>query len=59
MRLIIIMQFQVTIAMRCQAITCCMNLSYVVGHKQAISLVLVYHVYSVSIDSIAEWMCEM
>jgi hypothetical protein len=35
------------------------ELSYVVGHKQASSLVSVCHVYSVSIDSILKWVYEM
>jgi hypothetical protein len=37
---IVITQFPVTITTNCQALTRCMNVSYVVGHHQAPSLLL-------------------
>jgi hypothetical protein len=39
---IVIMQFPVTIATNCQALTRCMNISYVVVHHQAPSLLLYF-----------------
>jgi hypothetical protein len=53
----VIKQFQVTIGINCWALTRDMNVSYVVGHEQ--SFVTVCHVYSVSIDNILGWVCEV
>lgn len=34
----IVMQFEVIIAMNCYTLTCCINVSYVVGQEQASGL---------------------
>lgn len=53
-----IIKFQVTTAINCKALTCCKNVSYVVGHERAISLLLQCTVYSVGIN-ILIWIYEV
>jgi hypothetical protein len=48
----VIMQFQATIATNCRAVTCFMNISYVVCHERAISIFSGYRIYYVSTDSL-------
>jgi hypothetical protein len=58
--IIVITQFQVDMAMNCRALTFCINIRYVAGHKRASSLPLQrYFDYSMSTDTILMWICKM
>jgi hypothetical protein len=53
------MKFQAIIATDFHALTCFMNISYVIDHKtREQSLISIYSVYSLSTD-ILIWMCDI
>jgi hypothetical protein len=42
-----------------RVLTCCINVTYIIGHKRDKSLASLYRAYSVSIDHILMLICEV
>jgi hypothetical protein len=60
MFIIVIMQFQATIAVNCRVLTCCKYVNYVIGHEQVSSDVfLMYRIHSVNTGNILMQICEV
>jgi hypothetical protein len=59
--IIVVIKFNVTIAINFLGLTLCMNASYVVGHERTSEqyFVSVNYVYPVNIDVILLWMCKV